>query len=471
MENKILKSEVIEKVVDNDLCVGCGLCVYKCHSSALEMDWDENGFLIPKQIKYCDCDGSCIEVCPFNPLPKKEVRTEDEIAEIFLKDADKYEKGIGKYVNLYVGYSNQFRMTSSSGGLATYITAALLEKGIVNHVFSIKESSDSKFHYEYSIISNSKDVLNSSKTRYYPVTLSKVLSEINRLEGKVAITGIGCFIKAIRLAQKSDPVLNEKIAFLIGIICGGLKSRFFTEYLASKMEIEAKDIKKPEYREKNIISTAYDYSFSSQNNKNERKSIRMQSIGDMWGTGLFKANACDFCDDVTTELADISLGDAWLHPYYLDGKGTSLIVTRSKLAEKLMIDGIENMELMIEPLSKENFLVSQQGGFNHRHKGLPARIKIAKQKNMVIPPKRYTTPKTTPDFALVQKQRMKTRKMSLEVWKNTCNAKEFDEIMAQPLAKLQKVTKIYHRFRKLRHYKKRVFEILQKKLNGFFKVR
>jgi coenzyme F420-reducing hydrogenase beta subunit len=42
----------------------------------------------------------------------------------------------------------------------------------------------------------------------------------------------------------------------------------------------------------------------------------------MWGTGLFKSNACDFCDDVTTELADVSL-DAWI-PYNKDGLGNSV---------------------------------------------------------------------------------------------------------------------------------------------------
>lgn len=51
----------------------------------------------------------------------------------------------------------------------------------------------------------------------------------------------------------------------------------------------------------------------------------MRNLGDMWGTGLFKLNACDFYDDVTTELADISLGDAWLKPYDSDGAGNNII--------------------------------------------------------------------------------------------------------------------------------------------------
>ncbi len=88
----------------------------------------------------------------------------------------------------------------------------------------------------------------------------------------------------------------------------------------------------------------------------------------MWVTGLFKANACDFCDDVTTELADISLGDAWLEPFNKDGKGTNVIVTRSELADEIIREGMKNDELSVEPLSLQRFLSSQQGSFNHRHK-------------------------------------------------------------------------------------------------------
>jgi coenzyme F420-reducing hydrogenase beta subunit len=79
----------------------------------------------------------------------------------------------------------------------------------------------------------------------------------------------------------------------------------------------------------------------------------------MWGSGMFKNNACDFCDDFTTELADISLGDAWLNPYNQDGKGTNVMVTRSKLAEKLISDGIINKELSVDPLDFTQFLSSQ----------------------------------------------------------------------------------------------------------------
>lgn len=434
------------------------MCISKCTSNALEMSWNGNGFLVVSTTNKCDCNGDCIEVCPFNPFPKEEIKTENEIAELFLPTATNLNTKIGKYNNIYAGYSNEFRLSSSSGGVGTYICAKLLEKNIVDHVFSIKESKISGTYYEYAVSSSTADLLVASKTRYFPVTLATVFTDINNLEGKVAIVGVGCFIKAIRLAQHTDASLKEKIPFLIGIICGGVKSRFFTEYLASKMHIEAGNIHKPQFRKKDIFSTANDYSFSCSDNDGQEKSIKMKTVGDMWGTGLFKANACDFCDDVTTELADISLGDAWLAPFDKDGKGTNVIVTRSEVADQLIKDGIKSKNLVIDFLPLENFLASQQGSFNHRHLGMPARIKIARLDKQLVPPKRYEEERISWDFKRVQKQRMKVRAESLEIWKENPEAKLFDRTMKKSLEKLQFYTKIYHKNRRSLYLRKRLFE-------------
>ena len=438
-------SKVIDLVVKKDLCIGCGLCVYKCPNKALEMHWNEDGFLVPKQIGNCDCNGECLKVCPFNPFPNEDVKTEDELANIYLKEATKSHNKIGKYIGIYAGYANKFRLTSSSGGVATYVLMELLERGSVNYVFSIKNATESGIHYKYAISSNSKELLLASKTRYFPVTLSTVMTEIHKLKGKVAIVGVACFIKAIRLAQYSEPKLKDKIPFLVGIICGGVKSRFFTEYLASRSGVLKENILKPQFRIKNLNSSAGDYSFGCTNKiSNVKKSIKMQTVGDMWGTGFFKANACDFCDDVTTELADISLGDAWLEPYVNEGKGTNVIATRSKIAENIIQQGIKKGDITLEELPLERFLASQQGSFNHRHTGLSVRIKRAEQKNISIPPKRFGHEKVNIFFNIVQKLRMRIRFKSLEIWKINPDAMIFDKKIKTYLRPIGIVTRLYH---------------------------
>ncbi len=447
---------VINSVVNNDLCIGCGLCVYKCPSKALKMKWNEYGFLIPSLSGNCDTTGNCVSVCPFNPSPDDEVKTENEIAEIFLKDSPSYHPKIGKYHGIYAGYSKQYRLTSSSGGIAIYVFTELLEKGIVDHIFSVKESKQTGIHYEYAISSSKEELLNASKTKYFPVTLGTVMPKINELKGKVAIVGVACFIKAIRLAQHKEPDLRAKIPFLVGIICGGVKSRFFTEYLASKAGVLTENIHNPQFRVKDFKSTAGDYSFACINKEDSKEhSIKMRTVGDMWGTGMFKAKACDFCDDVTTELADISLGDAWLLPYVNDGMGTNIIVTRTKMADELIQEGKNLTKLVADVLTTEQIIASQSGSYNHRHLGLSFRRK--KQK-IPIPPKRHDSYKITIDFKFVQHLRRTVRRKSLEIWKQSRTTQSFEQQLHQSLKLLQFFTRIYH-------YRKNMFHSIKRRFN------
>ena len=440
--------QVIAKVVDNDLCTGCGVCTYSCSSNALTMSWNKEGFLVPELTGDCDNDSSCISVCPFNPEPIEAVKNETAIADIFLTDSTEQHERLGRLIGIYAAHSKEFRETSSSGGMGSYIFSQLLERGIVDHVFSVSSSDMMDEHYQYNISSSQSDLKSASKTKYYPVTLATVLSEIDQLEGRVAVVGVACFVKAIRLAQYHDPTLKEKIPFVAGIICGGVKSKFFTEYLASKAGADYKSIESPKYRIKDTDSTANNYSFGCIDTTNkEYKQIKMRDVGDMWGTGLFKANACDFCDDVVTELADISLGDAWLEPYSLDGRGTNVIVTRSPMAELIVQEGMNKAEIVVESISPDTMRASQQGSYNHRHEGLYVRLKEARAKGVPIAEKRYGKKPVLPDAFIVQVIRRVARKRSLEVWSQVDSSFEFDKKMKKTLLSLKIATKVTQRRR------------------------
>src|SRR5665648_712643 len=104
--------KVIDTVVKNDLCIGCGLCVYKCPNKALEIKWNKFGFLVPELSGNCDSNGDCLSVCPFNPCPEKEVETENELAGLFLSDKNKHHPKIEKYNNIYISEPTRLGMIS-----------------------------------------------------------------------------------------------------------------------------------------------------------------------------------------------------------------------------------------------------------------------------------------------------------------------------------------------------------------------
>jgi len=433
----------INKIISQNLCVGCGLCISESNASNSEMIWNKDGFLEPnllfrEQVK----DQPVDRVCPFSLTNGKEL-DEDHLATEFLKTSVVSDEKIGLYNNLYVGYSLKHRNTSSSGGIATYIFEQLLKKKIVNNIFVVAERNG---RYEYQLFSDVNEMRNISKTRYYPVTLASLFTTLTTIEGTVAISGVACFIKAIRLKQHFYPELKEKIPFLTGIICGGLKSRYYSDYLAQNSGC-VDEYTHPEYRVKNTKSYALDYSFSCKDISNKHEySVAMRNLGDMWGTGLFKSNACDFCDDVTTELADISLGDAWLKPYDSDGAGNNIIIARSQLADELLMAGVNAGELNLSQATLDQIKQSQQGSFNHRHNGLHYRLQTAKQSGICVPQKRVRfIRKQHAINNFVQKLRMMVRAKSLNVWHKNPKLALFNNKLNPYLYILRKTTSINHR--------------------------
>lgn len=433
----------IQDIVNNDLCIGCGVCISESKGS--KMIWNEYGFLVPDLSKPFNDDA--IKVCPFNPEPENEIEDEDKIAQYFLTDTPHKNPDIGHYHEIYVGYSNKYRPTSSSGGIGTYILEQLLQQKVVDNIFVVKEKDG---EYAYQWFNSIEDIKTISKTRYIPVSLEKLFLEIDSKPGKIAVSGIPPFLKAIRLKQYYYPEYQEKIPFLIGIICGGWKSKFFTDYLAQKAGIKG-NYYKQEYRIKDEASYALDYSFGAFDENENFHQMKMELAGNMWGTGFFNANASDFSDDVTAELGDVSLGDAWINPYMKDGKGTSLFVTRSVLAEKLIQEGIQKGELELKKLPVQDFIKSQLGAFRHRRIGLKLRLNELKNTNKIIPFKRKRFIKNAPiEYNIVQKQRRKMRKESLEVWLKYKDYKKFEEYMEPLKNDLNKKTLWYHRIQKLK---------------------
>lgn len=434
----------IDLIVKNHLCTGCGVCISEDQTHQAKMIWNNEGFLVPSLGKSSTQD-KMIKVCPFAIQQKNE----DEIGELFLKQPEtQYHDKIGYYYGLYAGYSKQFRETSSSGGIATYVFNALLEQKIVDYLFIVKEVDG---QYAYQFFSNVEEITQISKTRYTPVTLEKLFQEISKIDGTVAVSGVACFVKAIRLKQIYNPELKEKIKFVVGIICGGLKSKFYTDYLAQEAGCKS-EYSHAQYRVKNEKSYALDYKFSCEERSSSRiHMVEMRSIGDMWGTGLFKSNACDFCDDVVTELADISLGDAWIHPYDKSGLGNSVIITRSRIADNLIKDGFDREYLVLDFLKKQQFLLSQNGSFNHRHKGLLYRIQYANKKGKTVPNKRQRFLREQGIlFNFVQNSRLKTRQISLDLWVEDSDIMIFKFKIAPYLQKLKFLTLWNHRFIRLK---------------------
>ena len=98
-------------------------------------------------------------------------------------------------------------------------------------------------------------------------------------------------------------------------------------------------------------------------------------FGTNYNHGFFQYNACNFCDDVVGETADISVGDAWLEEYLEDGAGTNVVVVRDPVIHQLIEKAIDERRLHFEKVSADKVAESQAGGFRQRRGvGVPTSV-------------------------------------------------------------------------------------------------
>ena len=363
------------EVVSAGLCVGCGGCVSAAGIAGARMTWDADGQLKPtgpREWMRSRTPGFSA-TCPSSPL----ARNEQQLADARFPAASQKDALIGHYEEAYVGYAagEGLRDNGSSGGMVTWMADELLREGLVDGVAHVVPSEGGDRLFRYRISREQSAVRSGAKSRYYPVELSEVLTQIRAVPGRYAVIGIPCFIKAINLLRAEDPVIGERVAYTLGLYCGHMKSARMVESFAWQMGVPAEEVAAVEYRLKDAGRPANRYraQLTLQDGSSRAEDWWNLADGD-WGAGFFQNAACDYCDDVVAETADISFGDAWLEPYSSDGRGTNVVVVRAPALHALVEAGRREGRLSLDTVDRDFVVQTQAAGFRHRREGLAWRL-------------------------------------------------------------------------------------------------
>lgn len=385
-------------VVSSGLCVGCGACAV-AEPESIKMQISDLGTYIPvgrNGQPLAELSGEVLSrasaVCPFSSA----ARNEDSIgAEIFAGDDVQHHEVTGFHRKIVAGHveEGEFRDRGTSGGMTSWVLSKLLERGDVDavvHVASTLEGLPNPLS-RYTISRTVEDLLGGRKSRYHVQTMAEILSEVKAVPGRYAIVGVPCFIKGVRLLTDHDDILRERIVFGASLFCGHMKSSLYSDYLARSVGVEPSQVKDIDYRHKEPGRPPNRYCAKlSLNDASEVVRGAEQIPMANWGIGIFKLGACDYCDDITGETADISLGDAWLPPFMSDWQGANVAVARSKLAAEILSEGEANGALNVIPWDAETVAESQAGAVRHRRPGLAVRLANRIDMGEWVPPKRVS---------------------------------------------------------------------------------
>ncbi|AFY53083.1 coenzyme F420-reducing hydrogenase, beta subunit [Rivularia sp. PCC 7116] len=388
-------SKLFNTVVEGGYCSGCGACA-SVENSPIKMSLDKYGRFqatLTSKVDTSALNTEVLSVCPFSEVSPNE----DEIGQELFGKNSTYHDRIGYNLATYAGFvaEDSFRERGSSGGMGTWILNELFNHGLIDAAIHVKQhqptETDSKlFSFE---ISNSIDEIRTgAKSRYYPVEMSEVLSLVRQKPGRYAIVGVPCFIKAIRLLAKQDPVIGDRIHFCIGLVCGHLKTTTFADMFAWQCGIEPGNLRSIDFRKKMPGQNANKYGVEVKGLQNNKEVSAIKSnyelYGYLWGHGFFKYQACDYCDDVVAETADVTVGDAWLPQYVKDSSGTNVVIVRNPLIQEIIEKGMTSNRLHLDRISADDAAKSQDAGLRHRREGLAYRLHLKDKAGLWRPEKR-----------------------------------------------------------------------------------
>lgn len=334
--------------INKELCISCGACKLICElenreNSCLDMKEEKNYRFTPEINKSkCQKCFKCYSVCP---IQKGKMRSL----------ISKYSYG-DKEKKCYVGYSNDIdhRGSSATGGVATQVIKDSLNNNIIDAALMTRGLSNGNF--EVVLVRSAEEVDTCKGSIYRPVNLLANIEKhiLNSEFKKIAIVGLPCHIHGIKNISKLNKLVEEKIIFTISIFCKQTKEKGYTDFIKYLTNFKEKEWK-IRYRSNGWPGNT----IIRNNNGDVVKKIESNSskLSTLWGMNTFTPIGCFLCSDPLGEVADISLGDAWLKEYMEnDNLGTELILVNTQNGLNIL-NKCSNIKK--EPEKFENILESQ----------------------------------------------------------------------------------------------------------------
>jgi len=353
----LLKKPIIIDVVENDMCIGCGACIYTCPSGVIEPVFNDERKV--REVKVTDFDTCkdcmlCDEVCPsihvdFSQLLQKPVKREGDI------------------LSISIGYSSehQFNNISSSGGIIRALVLDALKHQ--KPVICLGTFDDT---YNAVLLKNPEDLSKVPGSIYHSVSFSECIKLLKSLDKPCVLVAIPCHLEGLKnYIQKVEPALDSKIDLIVGLICGWMYTEHSLEAFAGYKGIKEK-IHDAGYRGEDKVGNlklhtdqkTHHFSrrvFDSFNDKLDYKASFSRYMNRL---------RCRVCEDHLNILSDITVGDAWLKRF--EDEKLSIVVSRTDIGLHKIRELEKNGEITLKSGEFSDLIESQSDDIVYSHSAI-----------------------------------------------------------------------------------------------------
>jgi len=380
----------IKYVVENELCVGCGVCEAACPNEAIEVTFDFiKGMYIPRvKAEKCNECQKCLDVCYGYAVDR---------ALNFIIFGGMSTSLIGNFRGCYVGYANDeaLRYSSTSGGVVSAVLTYALKHGLIDGAIVTKMEAGNPPIPKAFVASTVDEIVSALGSKYCPVSFAECLNAIEAGK-RYAVVGLPCHIYGIRKLAEFNFKIKNSITLYLGLLCGGMPSYLGTLYLLKRYKKDNQFITRFEYRGGKWPGSLI---IQSKQMSSNQQSLICFPYPEYWhGTyQFFFPYRCTLCNDGFNEFSDISFGDVWLPRNNKKSENSmSMIITRTRIGSDVIQKAFQNKVIQIYPINIQDVVNSQQGLVHFKFSSLRGRVnlnKILRRKlpifNLKSPPARF----------------------------------------------------------------------------------
>ncbi len=331
MNNRQTPTERLYAIVEQGLCIGCGLCQSVAGKGAVRVTKTMSGYLQPVvegELDHATVD-RIYQVCP---------GTRIEGLPAGLIDADtRHDNVWGPWRRIVRAWAGDpaVRFEGSTGGVLTALANYLLASKRVEFILQVKTSASEPSFGDATLSFTEADVFEAAGSRYGPAAPLTDINAVLERGQPFAFIAKPCDVSALRNYAKQDERVDRLVKYMLVMVCGGYGTPQGTIDFYRRVGIDPEQVTGLRYRGRGCPGPT--------RVETGDKAQEFHYI-DYWGedeTTWSLPFRCKICPDGIGEAADIAAADTWIGggPNRVDSvgdPGTNALIARSKAGEELI---------------------------------------------------------------------------------------------------------------------------------------
>jgi coenzyme F420 hydrogenase subunit beta len=368
--------ESLRSIVEQGLCMGCGLCQSVAGDERVRMRMRGECGERPTVIEALDEStlATIDMVCP--GIHCEGVGAEPSAPEIQIDPL------WGPTVWMATGHATdeQVRFHASSGGALSALGKYLLDSGEVEFILHVAASHSEPARSVAQLSFTTLQVMEASGSRYGPAA---PLIDFKAVLGRgrpFAFIGKPCDISAIRNYARLDARVDELLRYTLNFFCGGVSEFRKTLDYVRKVGLSEPEISHLRYRGdgcpgpmvmKSGAGQVFNFDYNEMWEDENRWQLQFR---------------CKICPDSIGERADVTVADVWPGGKPdTEGLGFNGFITRTPRGARLMEAAVRARAITLTEDLDFDGLELAQGSHSRRKQGLASRLRALRDAGMMVP--------------------------------------------------------------------------------------